>query len=209
MFVFFIVNKKIMTIINVVHGDIQMRVSREDARENRARVVETASQLFRQHGFDGIGIAGLMKASGLTNGAFYKQFASKDALMAEATSHALAENLDHWRRSVAEDASGSPEDTIAHWYLSETHESVRGTGCAYAALAGDAPRQTKEVREAFDEALRETAALVSGKDETTPLSEQEDAFRFISQMVGALVLARATEDPDLKAALLNAARKTE
>ncbi len=186
-----------------------MRVSRENARENRARVVETASELFRQHGFDGIGIAALMKASGLTNGAFYKQFASKDALMAEATAHALAENLDHWRRSIAEDISGSPKDAVARWYLSETHENARGTGCAYAALAGDAPRQTKELREAFDEALRETAALVSGKDETSPLSEQKDALRFISQMVGAVVLARATEDPELKTALLNAAGKTE
>ncbi|WP_428525502.1 TetR/AcrR family transcriptional regulator [Roseibium sp.] len=186
-----------------------MRVSREDARENRARVVETASQLFRQHGFDGIGIAGLMKAAGLTNGAFYKQFASKDALMAEATAHALTENLDHWRRSIAEDTSGSSKDAVTRWYLSEPHENARGTGCAYAALAGDAPRQTKEVREAFDAALRETAALVSGKDETTPLSDQEDALRFISQIVGALVLARATEDPDLKAALLKAAGKTE
>ena len=67
-----------------------MRVSRQQAAENRKRVIETAGRLFRENGFDGIGLKDLMAGAGLTQGGFYKQFASKDELVALATHQALA-----------------------------------------------------------------------------------------------------------------------
>ncbi|QDG77575.1 TetR/AcrR family transcriptional regulator [Labrenzia sp. PHM005] len=182
-----------------------MRVSREDAQENRQRVVETASRLFREHGYDGIGIAGLMKASGLTNGAFYKQFASKDALIAEATAHALSENLDRWRNSIQSTPNSAPGESVAKWYLTKTHEEKRATGCTFAALGGDAPRQGKEVRQAFDKGLRETLTLLDEEAGGKESASSKAALRQLSLMVGALVLSRAAEDPDLKTAFLEAA----
>jgi len=208
MIVFFIVNLKDYD-NNPINKERRtpLRTSREDAMENRNRVVETASRLFREHGYDGIGIAALMKAAGLTNGAFYKQFSSKDGLIAEATSHALSENLAHWHRSIGDNTGASPSEAVSSWYLSDAHATARATGCAFAALGGDAPRQGKEVRQAFDQGLRATVSLLSETGPDAGLDQQEDALRQIALMVGALVLSRAAEDPDLKSALLKAAHK--
>lgn len=182
-----------------------MRVSRQDAEENRSRVVEQASHLFREHGFDGIGIAALMKSAGLTNGAFYKQFASKDALIAEATKHAFSENLEAWRTSIAAARNDTPAQTVANWYLSEQHAEDRAAGCTLAALGGDAPRQSPEVRKAFDEGLREMAQLLSFENEDKDSDQHQEALRQLSTLVGALVLSRAVEDPELKNAILSSA----
>ncbi|MDJ0933481.1 TetR/AcrR family transcriptional regulator [Breoghania sp.] len=88
-----------------------MRKSRQGAAENREKVVTTASKMFREEGYDGVGIAALMKVAGLTNGAFYKQFDSKEALIAEATGHALEENVRAWEK-VLETAEDDPIDAV-------------------------------------------------------------------------------------------------
>src|SRR3546814_1848579 len=88
-----------------------MRVSREQAAENRSRVVEVAGRLFRERGFDGIGVADLMKAAGLTHGGFYGQFSSKDQLAVEATERALEGNAVIWRRRASGAEGRSEEHT--------------------------------------------------------------------------------------------------
>ena len=174
-----------------------MRMNRTEAAKNRERVVQTASEMFRKDGYDGTGIAALMKASGLNNGAFYKQFASKEALIAEATAHGLGENEAHWQK-VLEQAEGDPLQAITDWYLSEPHLSHRGLGCTYATLATEAPRHEEDVQKAFDQSIRRTLSLLSGAAETGDTSdgagerEREDAaIRHLSRLVGALILARA------------------
>ena len=79
-----------------------MKVSREQAAQNRERIVEAAARLFRERGFEGIGVADLMKEAGLTHGGFYGHFSSKDDLIAEASEHALAESLAVWSEAVWE-----------------------------------------------------------------------------------------------------------
>ena len=86
-----------------------MKVSREQAAQNRERIVEAAAHLFRERGFDGIGVADLMKEAGLTHGGFYGHFSSKDALFAEASARALTRSLANWG-TVAERA---PDDPLA------------------------------------------------------------------------------------------------
>ena len=186
-----------------------MRNNREDAAENRARVVDAASRLFRENGYDGIGIASLMKAARLTNGAFYKQFDSKEALIAEATAQALSENAASWKRVLAT-ADGGPLATLTQWYLDERHLTRRHDGCAFAALAGEAPRHEEPVREAFDKGIGETieriaAALNSDDCESAKLA----AIRFLCQLVGSLTLARAVSDPGLARTILDAVRTTD
>lgn len=181
-----------------------MRKNRQDAAESRERVVQTASELFRDHGYDGIGIATLMQAAGLTNGAFYKQFASKEALIAEATAHALAGNADAWDAALAQ-AGKDPIAALERWYLTDTHLHGRDSGCTYAALAAEAPRHEAPVREAFETGLRKTLAQIAEALGNGPDAEVQ-AIRLLSRLVGALALARAVAEPALADRILAANR---
>src|SRR5436309_11486102 len=108
--------------------EIRMKVSREQAAQNRERIVETAAQLFRERGFEGIGVADLMKEAGLTHGGFYGHFGSKEELIAEASDRALAQSLARWDKLMAR----APDDAlsaIAKAYLNGTHRDDPGAGC--------------------------------------------------------------------------------
>src|SRR5215471_2486268 len=102
-----------------------MRVSREKFAESRKRILEAAATLFRETGFDGIGLADLMKAAGLTHGGFYGHFGSKEDLAAEACAEALERAVKKWT-SLVEGSRGAPLDAIARNYLSETHRDAPG-----------------------------------------------------------------------------------
>lgn len=181
-----------------------MRMSRQDAVQNRERVVKTASEMFREHGYDGVGIAALMQAAGLTNGAFYKQFDNKEALIAEATAQALARNAEGWQAAL-EGAEGDPLQAAAQWYLSKAHVTHRGLGCAYATLAAEAPRHQEPVRHAFDAGLRKTLEqIIHAQTSGDPAERETTALRLLSRLVGALMLARAVSDPDLADRILAA-----
>ena len=111
-----------------------MKVSSEQATETRKNVVNTAARLFREKGFDGIGVADLMKAAGLTHGGFYAQFSSKEDLAAQACARALEEAADTWKAWSSESAE-DPFGALANGYLSQRHRENRGSGCGLAALA--------------------------------------------------------------------------
>src|SRR5436309_5673136 len=105
-----------------------MKVTREQAKLNRERVVDTAARQFRERGFEGVGVADLMKAAGLTHGGFYAQFDSKQHLMAEACEQALEESKRMWRDAL-ERAPKRPLAAIASHYLSREHRDNPGAGC--------------------------------------------------------------------------------
>ncbi|AJE20034.1 TetR/AcrR family transcriptional regulator [Azotobacter chroococcum] len=181
-----------------------MRVSREQAAENRRRVVETASRLFRERGFDGIGVADLMKGAGLTHGGFYGQFASKEELMAQACSQALEESLGRWQARIAE-AGEEGLSAVAAAYLSAAHRDHPGLGCALVALGAEAPRHAPGVRHALTEGLRPLldllGSLLPGRSKAV---RRRKALATFSAMVGAQVLARAVDDPALSEEILQA-----
>jgi len=186
-----------------------MRMSRQDAAQNRERVVQTASEMFREAGYDGVGIATLMQGAGLTNGAFYKQFASKEALIAEATERALAGNAEAWAE-VLGTAAGDPLQALAEWYLSELHLGHRNLGCAYATLAAEAPRHEEPVRSTFEAGLLRTLGqIMEAEGEGDPAAREVEAMRFLSRLVGALTLARAVADPGLAERILAANRTVD
>lgn len=183
-----------------------MRVSREQAAENRKRVVETAGRLFRERGFDGIGVADLMKAAGLTHGGFYGQFASKDALAAEAVGEALKASAQRWRKRAA-DHPDDPRAGIVDYYLSDTHRDASATGCPIAALGGDTARQTEDVRHAYGNGLDALIdILAKTMPEETPEARRQSAIVALSAMAGAITMARAVGDPALSDEILGAAR---
>jgi TetR/AcrR family transcriptional repressor of nem operon len=179
-----------------------MRVSRQAAAENRERIVEAASRLFRDGGFDGVGVDAVMKEAGLTHGGFYGHFASKQALMAEAMARALD-------RSLAWQAGIKSLDELARGYLSLRHRADRANGCPVAALGADVARQGPALRRTLAASVRgqidRIAALLR---RGTPAARRRRAIATYSGMVGALTLARAVDDPALSREILAAARET-
>jgi TetR/AcrR family transcriptional regulator, transcriptional repressor for nem operon len=181
-----------------------MKVSREQALENRERIVEAAAQRFRERGFDGIGVADLMKEAGLTHGGFYGHFSSKEDLIAEASARALTRSLADWSK-VADRASGDPLSAVASVYLSRRHRDNAGAGCLLAALGPDISRQgravqhtvTRYVRSAFDF----LATLVPGKSKGV---RRQKAISTYATLIGAMVIARAVDDPALSQEVLDA-----
>jgi TetR/AcrR family transcriptional regulator, transcriptional repressor for nem operon len=182
-----------------------MKVSREQAAANRERIVEVAGRLFRENGFDGIGVADLMKAAGLTHGGFYGHFKSKDDLAGEACSRAMARASERWTALVRM-SPGSARAEIVKQYLSESHCDGPGKGCLLAALGSDAGRQGRPIRRAFRKGL---GSLVDVLAKVAPgrssAAKRKQALADMAQMVGAIVLARAVDDRTLAKEILDAA----
>jgi TetR/AcrR family transcriptional repressor of nem operon len=182
-----------------------MRVSRTQAAENRETVINVASRLFRERGFDGIGLKDLMKGAGLTQGAFYKQFASKEDLAAEASRRAFESAFDRWSTAMA----AKPEDplgAVLAFYLSMGHREKKMDGCPLVALAADAARQGGEVKASFEAGIKAHLEVLGRLVAETEDSEAKGkAMAVLSLMVGAVTLSRAVNDPDLAQSLLDAA----
>lgn len=179
-----------------------MKVSREQAAENRARVLEVAGRLFREKGFDGISVADIMRGAGLTHGGFYGQFASKEDLAAQASRQSLDRSIARWER-LAE--GPDPLGAIVNSYLAQSHRDRPGSGCAMAALAAEATRQPKAVRGMFTAALGEfveiLGRLVPGR---TAAARRRNALATMAGLVGAVILARAVNDAALSDEILDA-----
>ncbi|MDP3407617.1 TetR/AcrR family transcriptional regulator [Bosea sp. (in: a-proteobacteria)] len=178
-----------------------MRVSRRQAAENRERVIETASRLFRENGFDGIGLKDLMAGAGLTQGGFYKQFASKDELVTVATRRALESVSERWSKAAA----ARPDDSlraVCEFYLSQGHSAERADGCPIVALGSDAARQGPEVKAAFEAGMLGYLDMVTG---WLGEGREDEAMVTLSTMVGALLLSRIVNDETLAGRFLETA----
>jgi TetR/AcrR family transcriptional repressor of nem operon len=175
-----------------------MRVTREKAAENRAPIVATASRLFREKGFDGVGLDAIMKEAGLTHGGFYGHFASKEDLAAEAVARALEQSAGLQSRytNVADFVSD---------YLSGSHFADRGNGCVLAALGGDVARRGEGVRSGVTAYVRAALERLAGLCRGTPAGRRRRAIT-LAGVVGAMTLARAVEDPGLSDEILSTAR---
>lgn len=173
------------------------RVSQEQAKLNRQRVVEVAAALFRERGLHGVGVADIMATAGLTHGGFYGQFANKDALAAEAFDSALSED----RRGEV--------DAIVATYLSLAHVRSPGKGCPLAALANDVSREApgSPIRARFTQGVERLASILA---DLTPKASRERrrqrALATLATLVGAVVLARAIDDETLANDLIQAAQ---
>jgi TetR/AcrR family transcriptional repressor of nem operon len=165
----------------------KMRVSKAQAQANREHIVETASVMFRERGYDGVGVADLMAAAGFTHGGFYKHFGSKADLMAEASANSLAQSL-------ASAEAMSVKDFI-DVYVSRDHRDGRSTGCTMAALCGDAARQSGDVKTAFAEGIERLLQILGEKYPTAPQGEgRSKMIDLLAHAVGAIMLSRACPD---------------
>jgi len=182
-----------------------MRVNRIQAEENRQAVIDAASRLFRERGFDGVGLAELMAAAGLTHGAFYKQFKSKDDLIAQACDRALETGINGWRRAAAE-AGESAYAALVRRYLTPGHRGRVGTGCVIASLGADASRHGPDLPRHFEAGVKTFVEILgSALRQADPDATPDDALAAFATMVGALVLARAVDDDAYARRILAAA----
>ena len=164
------------------------------------RILDVAAHRFRERGFDGVGVAELMKEAGLTHGGFYKHFASRDALVAEATTRAF-ESVDQRFAARTRDDSRSRLESFLDAYLAATHRDDPGDGCAIATLAIDVARHPP-ARETFAAHFSEVADRVAGL-----LSCEKDWARgaaVICALAGAISVARAIDDRRQSDAILEA-----
>jgi TetR/AcrR family transcriptional repressor of nem operon len=185
-----------------------MRVSRVQAAENRETVINVASRLFREHGFDGIGLKDLMKGAGLTQGAFYKQFASKEDLAAQASRRAMESVTRRWSAAAAANPQ-DPLGAVIAFYLSMGHRTERMDGCPVVALGSDAARQGAEVKASFEAGIRDYLEMLDSWVGTADGKDPSGkAMAILSTMVGAVLLSRAVNDERLSQQFLQAAAKS-
>ncbi len=178
-----------------------MKVSKETSAKHRDELLKAASRLFRERGFDKVGVAEIASTAGLTHGAFYTHFESKEALCVQVIA-------DETRRAAAPRSSMANRRAYIEAYLSPKHVRDRANGCPYAALAGDVARESKPVRAAFSDVLDNSIdAIAATLDDQDEASSRQDAIYALATMVGALVLARSAASPKFRDEILSAARK--
>lgn len=166
-----------------------MKVSRTQVRENRARIVDIAASLFRERGFDGVGVAELMAAAGFTHGGFYKHFRSKSDLMAEAAASGISQRV--------ADSEGLDLLQFVSQYLCREHRDARATGCTMAALGSDAARQPDDIKGTFSDGIESSLAAFQRDKFAEPDNRQPNRLTIIdtfAHAVGALILSRACPD---------------
>jgi TetR/AcrR family transcriptional repressor of nem operon len=165
-----------------------MRVSKVQAATSRQRIVEKSAELFREKGFDGIGIADLMKASGMTQGGFYRHFSSKEDLAQEATSAAY--------RQLETDTAGKSIEAILTQYISTGHRDDLVGSCPTSALGGDAMRQAEPVKAVFatgvETWLCQFDQALQGVNESSPDARRRLSIDLAARAIGAIVLSRAS-----------------
>lgn len=170
------------------------------------RIVETAAKAIRRSGYSGTGVADIMKEAGLTHGGFYAHFASRDDMLAEAASQTGAETLAFTEQLLANAPQEQRLSTLMHAYLSDEHLTNIEMGCSFAALGSEMHRQAPEVRAASTQRIKQMIGLIEAElSQQASKKPHEEALLVVSTMVGTLMLARAVDDPELSAALRQAA----
>ncbi len=174
-----------------------MKVSREQMAENRRRILDVASRLFKEKGFDAVSVAEVMKAAGMTHGGFYGHFTSKDDLVAQTLAHGLA----------ATSFGDGDFNGFIRSYLAPRHRDNPGNGCPTAGLAAAIRHQTPAAKAAMTEGLRSQIARI---EQALPDKGSKEARRAAigswAAMVGAVILARAVDDPELSDEVLEQTR---
>ena len=177
--------------------NFEMKVSREQMAENRHRILDAASRLFREKGFDAVSVAEVMNAAGRTHGGFYGHFSSKDDLIAQTLSHVLAFDA----------GGGGNLRAYLDAYLSPRHRDNAAGGCPTAGLAAAVRHQTPAARSAMTEGLRSQFDRVDkALSEVDPADRRRAAIGSWAAMVGAVILARAIDDPALSDEILEQTR---
>jgi len=185
-----------------------LKVTRKKMAENREKILSTAAKKFRERGFDGIGLNELMKFAGFTHGGLYNHFASKEDLIVKVCDYSTKTGM-MWLNYNKEIHPNLTLGLLIKLYLNPTHRDYPGNGCMLPSLSVDVSRQSPKVKKAFTEGLRKfvefTMEATPGKSNSKKRKENLSAW---SMMVGAMILARAVNDPDFSDEILKAASES-
>ncbi len=173
-----------------------MRYPVEETAAKHERIVKEASRLFREKGFENVSVADVMKAAGLTHGAFYAHFGSKEELQAAAIAYGQKVSARRAQRSNGKKSKGPYS---ADRYLSRWHRDNPGDGCTMAALAQEVARSTPPLKAAFEQGLEEILSASGG--------DRKEAIFRTAALMGGVVLARAVKDPRLSDEILEGVRE--
>jgi TetR/AcrR family transcriptional repressor of nem operon len=184
-------------------------VPTERKQATREKILRQAARAMRAHGPAGVGVAEIMRSAGLTHGGFYAHFGSKDDLVTEAIRGMFAEGSARFASRVG---AATGIDALRCWtdsYLSPSHRDNPGNGCAVAALSGDLARLSKAARAAFDAGIEGIVArYMRHLPQRDGFDAQDFALAMLTQMAGAVAMARAVADQSLSETILNAARQS-
>ncbi|XUY28673.1 TetR/AcrR family transcriptional regulator [Agrobacterium sp. rho-8.1] len=175
-----------------------MKVTREQVAENRRRILDSASRLFRSKGVDAVSVAEVMQCAGLTHGGFYGHFSSKDDLVAQALLHILTSDV------------GGPFSLLGYLkhYLSAEHRDNPGEGCPFAALASEMRHQSPQARAVMTAGARQIIDTMStGVSPSAEAANSQTVIGHWAAMVGATILARAVDDTELSDRILEETRR--
>src|SRR6202007_3233165 len=174
-----------------------MRYSKEHKQETHARIVKKASVRLREKGAHGIGVADLMKEAGLTHGGFYAHFASREALVIEAFTHAMDCSTERWREQTVDIPADKRLAKIVNSYLAPVHRDDPGHGCAVPALGAEIARESPKTRRAFAAKLEQMiGTLAEQLPGVAPKAARKQAMASLATMMGTLVLARIAGSGD-------------
>ncbi|MGA3401097.1 MAG: TetR family transcriptional regulator [Acetobacteraceae bacterium] len=181
-----------------------MRKTNEHKAATRQHIVDAAGRLFRQHGIDAVGVDAIMHAAGLTHGGFYGHFPSKEALVAEVAAASLARAAARWERIAREEPTDVALDRIVGSYLDPAHVAEVERGCVLTTLGPEVARRP-EARPGIAASVR---VMVDALGRCLPAGDDAPALAALSTMVGAVVLARLADSPELAEAILAAAKQS-
>jgi TetR/AcrR family transcriptional repressor of nem operon len=176
----------------------------------RRRIVAAASEAFRERGVEGTGVDEVMRRAGLTHGGFYAHFRDKTELVAEACAEAFDAAVVNLERIAAQPTAAKRARLLIDSYLSTRHRDNRGSGCLVVAVGADMARLSGPGRAGYARGFvrhidRLCAALRLARD---PEENRDRVTHLMSSLVGALIFARATDDPARSDALLSSSRRT-
>jgi len=198
---------RVLNMIIVIMDTVKPSSKKE---ETRARILRAAARAIRKYGYEGVGVADVMKEAGLTHGGFYAHFESRDALLAAAVEQAGADSNESLSRAVASAKPGEELFALVDAYLSDRHVVApeEGRGCTIAAAGSEVPRQQPQVRRAAGRRIKELIGLLERQfPDWGKSAAHEKAMALTATMVGALVLARAADDAQLSRSIRKAARE--
>lgn len=186
-------------------SSLQAKSKKEQTRE---RILRAAARAIRKHGYEGVGVADVMKEAGLTHGGFYAHFESRDALLAAASDQAGAETIQHLTGAVAAAKPGHELMALVDTYLSDGHLAAPEQGCIVAAAGSEVPRQEAEVRRTAGRRIKDLIGLIERQfPEWGSSAAHDKAMGIAATLVGAMVLARAVDDAQLSKRIRKSARE--
>jgi TetR/AcrR family transcriptional repressor of nem operon len=175
--------------------------------QSRQRILDVAGRLFRERGYNGVGIDAVMAEAGLTAGAFYFHFPSKEALFSEAISHALEARRSSLKETRADQPGAEGLKALIKGYLSRSHRDDVAGGCAFPSLAPDMSRASPAARVTFEEQISRFVAAVEEEMAGSNEERREQSIGIVAQLIGGIMLARAVPDKEFSDRILRACRR--